>query len=221
MRLFGHYETVPVRGTHRKAKVYAPSLIKHILISLIIALVPLITVLSYAHDMETIIQEMKSGASIGFSIFMLAMALIVFYANRMFARDTQRMLSGELTARTGVLWAIGQQSRSGPCRLAIETQDAAGAPLRNELYRIPETLYKGYMEKRAGSAWLVELAVLPPLTGPEFVEQSFLPPVEGAAPDPMGFGEMPVSRAEVADIFYLARQPYGCDTGCSSLFSRR
>ena len=50
------------------------------------------------------------------------------------------MLSGELTARTGVLWAIGQQSRSGPCRLAIETQDAAGAPLRNEIYRIPETL---------------------------------------------------------------------------------
>lgn len=219
MRLFGHYETVPVRNTRRKVKVYVPSLIKHILISLLIALVPLMIVLSYTHDMGQIIQELTGGFSMGFSVFMLALALVVFYGNRMFARDTRRMLSGELTARTGVLWAIGQQSRSGPWRLVIETQDAAGTPLRNEIYNIPETLYKEFMEKRSGSAWLVELAVLPPLSGPEFSEPAASG--EGAGPDPMGFGKMPVSRAEVAEIFYLERQPYGCVNDCRSLFSHR
>ena len=40
MKLFGHFETVPVRGTERKATVYVSSLLKDILISLAIAAVP-------------------------------------------------------------------------------------------------------------------------------------------------------------------------------------
>lgn len=224
MRLFGRVETVPVRGSRRRAKVFVPSLIKHVLISLIIALVPLVTVLSYAHDMETILQEVRGRSFIGFSLFMLVLALVVFWGNRMFARDARRMLAGELTARTGVLWAMGQQAdirwHSGPCRMAVEIQDAAGNPLRNEIYRIPEELYKEYREKRSGSAWLVELAVLPPANGPEFSEERS-PLVGGKAfSDPMGFGEMPVSRSEVAEIFYLERQPYGCVSDRGALFSR-
>ena len=223
MKLFGHYEMVPVRGTHRKATVYVPSLLKHILVSLAIALVPAALPLSRRPAPEDLREELLDPWFLGFALVMLLAALVVFWGNRLFARDARRMVSGELVARTGVLWVIGQQPSSSLCRLVIETQDAAGNPLRSEIYNIPEELYKRHMEKRAkngrGYAWLVELAILPPLGAPEFAEPP-LPSPKEAPSDPMGFGEMPLSRAEVADIFYLERQPYGCSPVSSSLFSR-
>ncbi len=224
MSLLGHYETVPVRGTHRKAKIYISSLLKHILVSLAIAFVPFAILLSTRPTPEEVREAFLDPWFLGFTLVILLIALMVFWTNRRLARDARRMVAGELVARTGVLWTMGQCGgrHPGPWRLVIETQDAVGNPLRNEIYNISEELYKRHMEKYAEGgrsyAWLVELAVLPPLGVPEFTEPPFPSPRE-APSDPMGFGEMPVSRAEVADIFYLEQQPYGCSPGSSTLFS--
>lgn len=228
MKIFGHYETVPVRGTHRKAKIFVLSLFKHILISLTIASVPLAIPLSRRPTLEEIREEFFDPWLLGFTLVTLLAALVVFWGNRLFARDARRMQAGELVARRGVLWVIGQENpkgrHPGPCRLVIETQDAAGTPLRDEIYNISEELYKRHMEKRAArgdrSAWLVELAVLPPSGVQEFSQPSPSSPSAEDPMDSMGFGNMPVSRAVVADIFYLERQPYGCSAVASALFSR-
>ena len=228
MRLFGHWETVPVRGTHRKAKIYVSHLLKHILVSLAIILVPAAAVASSRPTPEELRESFRDPFFLVCTVVVLLLSAATFWANRLFARDARRMQAGELVARTGVLWAISQDGvhsrHPGTCRLAIDIQDAVGNPLGDQLYNIPEHLYKRHMEKYAkggrGYAWLVELAVLPPLEGPEFPEPKAASG-EKAPADPMGFGEMPVSRAEVADIFYLERQPYGCDINDQSLFPRR
>ena len=202
MSLLGHYETVPVRGTHRKAKIYISSLLKHILVSLAIAFVPFAILLSTRPTPEEVREAFLDPWFLGFTLVILLIALMVFWTNRRLARDARRMVAGELVARTGVLWTIGQCGgrHPGPWRLVIETQDAVGNPLRNEIYNISEELYKRHMEKYAEGgrsyAWLVELAVLPPLGVPEFTEPPFPSPRE-APSDPMGFGEMPVSRTKL------------------------
>lgn len=230
MSLLGHYETVPVRGTHRKAKIYISSLLKHILVSLAIAFVPFAILLSTRPTPEEVREAFLDPWFLGFTLVILLIALMVFWTNRRLARDARRMVAGELVARTGVLWAIGQggsRRYPGPWRLVIDTQDAAGNPLRNEIYDISEELYRKHMAKRApggrGYAWLVELAVLPvPEGGQEFTQPSLPTAGEADTPlDPMGFGEMPVSRAVVADIFYLEQQPYGCSIDDRALFPHR
>ena len=242
MKLFGHFETVPVRGTERKATVYVSSLLKDILISLTIAAVPFAIFFSGRSAPEKVpeglpdpwflefIEDLHDPWFLGFTLVLFLVSLMVFWGNRLFAKDVRRMVAGELVARTGVLWAIGQggsRRYPGPWRLVIDTQDAAGNTLRNEIYDISEELYRKHMAKRApggrGYAWLVELAVLPvPEGGQEFTQPSLPTAGEADTPlDPMGFGEMPVSRAVVADIFYLEQQPYGCSIDDRALFPHR
>lgn len=227
MHLLGHYEDVPVQGTHRKARVYFPTLLKHVLISLAIFFVPFICIFSSASTLAELVELVKESFHepiiLVFFAIVLFLSLADFWVNRLTARDARRMRDGQLVARRGVLWAVGQKAGGrypGPWRLVIDREGPDGSPLGDELYPLTVEQYNRHMEKYAqggsGYAWLVELAVLPPLDTPEFLD-----PAPGGQPSPgdrFGFGQMPVSQGQIAEIFYLQQQPYGCYIGGRDLF---
>ena len=98
MHLFGHYEEVPVQGTHRKARVYFPTLLKHVLISLAIFFVPFICIFSSASTLAELVELVKESFHepiiLIFFAIVLFLSLADFWVNRLTARDARRMRDG-------------------------------------------------------------------------------------------------------------------------------
>ncbi len=224
LKLFGHWEDIPVQGTSRTYRLYA----RHALDRLLT--VGLVLLLWMAMFIHFFCRTPKPG-TIGILLrglgvlylpadikpllrwFLFWMAILVPFAaaHILEHRRQKRILRGELTARQGILRKIGYlqdyKYRTVTERRFLLEVSAQGRTAR-EVYKMPEHLFKEFKNERGLRACRVELALLPPQRPRERKHSSDFP---GTYADQL--------HMRVEHIFYLETLSAHCEPVKDFLFA--
>lgn len=223
--LWGRWETVPVQGTERRARIYIPSRLGRWAFRIWLALFP---ILIFSARMPSWMGPVLLAVFYVFLVgdFMTREALP--------KKEYQRVLAGELVVRKGELRVLSElrTNISGSKRFRfLLLRHLKNGALREEIYEFSVDLFGRHpnyikhmdpfhmMRRRGVPAYAVEVVVLPPREGEEFDASS--PPrlKKGFLPGSR-WKKTPISRARVIDVLYLEKLEYPCEMAYMDLFYR-
>lgn len=167
------------------------------------------------------------------SLACFGLSFMSIYAIIKIKRNLKRILNGELILRTGELYIVssrlyGVRDKSCYYRFAIRNHSTKnGYP--EVIYEMPQRLYKKFCAQGGNQsvfhAYLVEFAVLPPECSSEFrlwdASSKLRKRAKSSSHENIEyFAKLPISCAEVVEIFYVRELSYICKTDNDLLFSR-
>lgn len=229
MKIWGHYESVKIQGSQRTAEVYVPTMLNYGKLPFLFFIVPFAILHSSGEGLE----EMASPLFLLFTLASFGLSFMSIYAIIKIKRDLKRILNGELIARTGELYIVssrlyGVRDKACYYRFAIRDRSTKnGYP--EVIYEMPQRLYKKFCaqggNQTVSHAYFVEFAVLPPERSSEFRLWDASSKLRKRAKsssreDIEHFAKLPISCAEVVEIFYVRELSYICKTDNDLLFSR-
>lgn len=229
MKIWGHYESVKIQGSQRTAEVYVPTLLNYGTLPLLFFILPFAIIISGKEDLEA----MKSPFVLLFTLASFGLSFISIYATIKIKRDLKRILNGELIARTGELYIVSSvlyAVRGHLCRYRFAIRDHStknGYP--EVIYKMSQSLYEKFCaqggNRSVSHAYFVEFAVLPPEGSSEFrlwnASSKLRKGAQSSSRENIEhYAKLPISCAEVVEIFYVRELSYICKTDNDLLFSR-
>ena len=229
MKIWGHYESVKIQGSQRTAEVYVPTMLNYGTLPLLFFILPFAIIISGKGDLES----MKSPFVLLFTLASFGLSFISIYATIKIKRDLKRILNGELIARTGELYIVSSvlyNVRGHLCRyrFAIRNRNTKNS-YPEVIYEMSQSLYEKFCAQIGSQsvfhAYLVEFAVLPPECSSEFrlwdASSKLRKRAKSSSHENIEyFAKLPISCAEVVEIFYVRELSYICKTDNDLLFSR-
>lgn len=229
MKIWGHYESVKIQGSQRTAEVYVPTFLNYGTLPFFFFIAPFAIIHSSGEGLEA----MESPLFLLFTLSLFGLSFMSIYAIIKIKRNLRRILNGELIIRTGELyivssWLYGVRDNSCYYRFAIRNHSTKnGYP--EVIYEMPQKLYKKFCvqggNRSVSHAYFVEFAVLPPEGSSEFrlwnASSKLRKGAQSSSRENIEhYAKLPISCAEVVEIFYIRELSYICKTDNDLLFSR-
>ncbi len=229
MKIWGHYESVKIQGSQRTAEVYVPTFLNYGTLPFLVFITPFAIIISSGDGFEV----MKTPIVLLFTLATSSLSFLFILGTVKATHNLRRILKGELIARTGELYVVSKMSygirgRLYCYRFAIRDHSTKnGYP--EVIYEMSQSLYEKFCAQGGNRsvfhAYFVEFAVLPPEGSSEFrlwnASSKLRKGAQSSSRENIEhYAKLPISCAEVVEIFYIRELSYICKTGNAFLFSR-
>lgn len=213
----------------RTAEVYVPTFLNYGTLPFLVFITPFAIISSSKEGFEA----MKTPIVLLFTLATSSLSFLCILGIIKAKHNLKRILKGELIARTGELYVVSKMSygirgKLYCYRFAIRNHSTKnGYP--EIIYEMHQRLYEKFCNQRGNQsvsrAYLVEFAVLPPEFSSEFrfwnASSKLRKGAQSSSRENIEhYAKLPISCAEVVEIFYVRELSYICKTDNDLLFSR-
>ena len=229
MKIWGHYESVKIQGSQRTAEVYVPTFLNYGTLPFLVFITPFAIIISSGDGFEV----MKTPIVLLFTLATSSLSFLFILGTVKATHNLKRILKGELIARTGELYVVSKMSygirgRLYCYRFAIRDHSTKNG-YTEVIYEMSQSLYEKFCaqggNRSVSHAYFVEFAVLPPEGSSEFrlwnASSKLRKGAQSSSRENIEhYAKLPISCAEVVEIFYIRELSYICKTDNDLLFSR-